>query len=218
MNQRFAILIDGAFLVKSLSRRSKNFPTVSQVEAECARIRRHADLHALDLLRIYYYDSPPVGGKLRNPIDGSLLDLGSSAVFHRNSRFLSEVETLPNFALRRGESVARGWKVGTKALRRLLRDPSVPRASDIQPNIQQKGVDLRIGLDIARLSLRQLVQVIVVVTGDSDLMPAFKFARREGIRIYLDHLGAPIRPLLKAHADIVIPHDASESTKLGQDH
>jgi hypothetical protein len=33
-----------------------------------------------------------------------------------------------------------------------------------------------------------MVDVIVVVTGDSDMVPAFKFARREGIRIYLDYL------------------------------
>jgi len=69
--------------------------------------------------------------------------------------------------------------------------------------VQQKGVDLRIGLDIALLSLRQLASSIVVVTGDSDLIPAFKFARREGMRVYLDHLGGPVRRELKAHADIV---------------
>ncbi len=51
------------------------------------------------------------------------------------------------------------------------------------PKIEQKGVDLRIGLDIARLSLRRMVDIIVVVTGDSDMVPAFKFARREGIRV-----------------------------------
>lgn len=72
------------------------------------------------------------------------------------------------------------------------------------PNIQQKGVDLRIGLDIARLALREVVQAIAVVTGDSDLVPAFKFARREGVRVYLDHMGMPVRRELNAHADIVI--------------
>jgi hypothetical protein len=204
MNPRFAILVDGAFLVKTLSRKLKAFPTVAQVDAECARIRNHADLRQLDLLRIYYYDAPPVSDTLTNPIDGTVLDLANSPVFIRNTQFLNDVEVLPNFAVRRGEAVARGWKIGKNALRKLLKNPASPQASDLQPNIQQKGVDLRIGLDIARLSLRQLVQVIVVVTGDSDLMPAFKFARREGMRVYLDHMGAPIRPVLKAHADVII--------------
>jgi uncharacterized LabA/DUF88 family protein len=72
------------------------------------------------------------------------------------------------------------------------------------PNIEQKGVDLRIGLDIARLALREMVSAIVVVTGDSDLVPAFKFARREGCRVYLDHMGHSVRRELKVHADLIL--------------
>ena len=72
------------------------------------------------------------------------------------------------------------------------------------PNIEQKGVDLRIGLDIARLALRELVGVIVVVTGDSDFIPAFKFARREGIRVYLHHMDHPVSRELKVHTDIIL--------------
>ena len=86
----------------------------------------------------------------------------------------------------------------------MVATPRPPAAQDIVPNVGQKGVDLRIGLDIARLSLREMVDIIVVVTGDSDLVPAFRFARREGIRVYLDHLGHGVRRDLKAHADIVL--------------
>ncbi len=78
------------------------------------------------------------------------------------------------------------------------------QAADLVPNITQKGVDLRIGMDIARLSLREMVRAIVVVTGDSDLIPAFKFARREGVRVYLECLGHGVRRDLKAHVDIVL--------------
>jgi len=72
------------------------------------------------------------------------------------------------------------------------------------PDISQKGVDLRIGLDIAWLSLKHLVDIIVVVAGDADLIPAFKLARKEGIRIYLDHLGNPVARELKVHVDLVL--------------
>jgi uncharacterized LabA/DUF88 family protein len=48
-----------------------------------------------------------------------------------------------------------------------------------------------------------MVRAIVVVTGDSDLIPAFKFARREGIRVHLDCLGHGVRRELKVHADVV---------------
>lgn len=204
MNPRFALLLDGGFVTKALAVKKKQFPSAQDIETECKRIRAHADLNSLDLLRIYFYDSPPVSGILTNPIDGAVLDLGKSAVHLRNTKLLSDIELLPDFAVRRGEAIARGWKIGEKALKRLLMAPASPKAGDLVPNIQQKGVDLRIGLDIARLALRQTAQVIVVVTGDSDLVPAFKFARREGMRVYLDHLGMPIRRELRAHADVVI--------------
>lgn len=77
-------------------------------------------------------------------------------------------------------------------------------AGDRIPHIEPKGVDLRIGLDIARRALRHHLETIVVVTGDSDLVPAFKFARREGLRVILDHLGAPVRRELEAHVDRVL--------------
>jgi uncharacterized LabA/DUF88 family protein len=97
-----------------------------------------------------------------------------------------------------------GWQLGAKAMQSMAKKPRVPTAKDFVPNIEQKGVDLRIGLDIARLALRQLVRAIVVVTGDSDLVPAFKFARREGVRVFLDHLGHGVRRELKVHVDQIL--------------
>lgn len=204
MNPRYAILIDGGFITKALSVRSKKFPCAAEIEAECSRIMALAPLNGHDLLRIYFYDAPPATQKLKNPIDGSVLDLGSSSVYARNTALFDEIELLPNFAFRRGKTVVRGWRIGQKALKQMVTAPRVPAPKDLTPNIQQKGVDLRIGLDVARLALRQLVQVIVVVTGDSDMTPVFKFARREGLRVYLDHLGMPVRRELKVHADLVI--------------
>ncbi len=56
--------------------------------------------------------------------------------------------------------------------------------------------------------------VIVTVTGDSDLVPAFKFARREGLRVFLCHLGHAIKRQLHAHADrtmrVNLPEAATE--------
>ena len=78
-------------------------------------------------------------------------------------------------------------------------------AGDVIPKILQKGVDMRIGLDIAALALKRLVSAIVIVSGDSDLVPALKLARREGLRVYLDALGnRQIRPDLKKHADRIV--------------
>ena len=53
----------------------------------------------------------------------------------------------------------------------------------------QKGVDIRIGLDIAWISLKRVVDVLVLVTGDSDFVPVMKFARKEGLKVYLETMG-----------------------------
>lgn len=68
-------------------------------------------------------------------------------------------------------------------------------------NIEQKGVDMRIGLDIASLAYKQQVNQIVLISGDSDFVPAAKLARREGIDFILDPLGSSIKPDLFEHID-----------------
>ncbi|GAA6789956.1 hypothetical protein BTM412_08640 [Helicobacter pylori] len=66
---------------------------------------------------------------------------------------------------------------------------------------KQKGVDMKIGLDIATLALKKLVQKIVLISGDSDFVPAAKLARVEGIIFTFDPMGNPIREDLEEHID-----------------
>jgi len=40
---------------------------------------------------------------------------------------------------------------------------------------------MRIGLDIASLAYKRQVNQVVLISGDSDFVPAAKLARREGI-------------------------------------
>lgn len=59
----------------------------------------------------------------------------------------------------------------------------------------------RIGLDIASLAFKRLVRRIVLVTGDSDFVPAAKHARREGIDVILDPMWQQISSDLFEHID-----------------
>jgi uncharacterized LabA/DUF88 family protein len=202
--KKFAILIDGGFVTKKLNVRNGRFPSAADVVAEAGRIKDAAPLAGHDLLRIYFYDAAPATGVLTNPIDGSQINLANTPVHAQCTALQQTLELQPDFALRLGEAAVHGWTIGRRAQSSLARAPRAPVAGDLVPNIEQKGVDLRIGLDIARLSLQRLVDVIVLVTGDSDLVPAFKFARREGTRIVLDHMGHGVKRELRAHADLVI--------------
>ena len=68
-------------------------------------------------------------------------------------------------------------------------------------DIIQKGTDIKIGVDIASLALKKQVDRIILISGDSDFVPAAKLARREGIDFILDPLWQPISPSLYEYID-----------------
>lgn len=72
---------------------------------------------------------------------------------------------------------------------------------DVRFGLRQKGVDMRIGLDIASITLKRQADTIVLVTGDSDFVPAAKLARREGVEFLIDPLWQKIGEDLHEHVD-----------------
>jgi uncharacterized LabA/DUF88 family protein len=44
---------------------------------------------------------------------------------------------------------------------------------------------------------------LILVTGDSDFVPAMKFARREGVQVVLVNLDKPVKQDMRIHADEV---------------
>ncbi len=204
---RYALLLDGGFLIKKLQGQLGRFPEADDVCRFCDAVRQHPDLAGHDLLRIYFYHAPPARDRLTNPLDHTPVDLAQTPIFREHERLLDRLELMPDFALRLGETITRNWRLGSRAMQSLMKSPRPIEAGDLIPNVIQKGVDLRIGLDIARLSLRGVVQIIVVATNDSDMVPAFTFARREGVRVFLLHLDHGVRRELKAHADRVLALD-----------
>ena len=122
----------------------------------------------------------------------------------QNLSLLRNLELQPNFAVRRGVLRSSGWKLGKRALQALSQNPRPLVANDLVPDLKQKGVDMRIGLDIAWLSIKRIVESVVLITGDSDFVPAMKVSRKEGIVVYLETLGHSVFNELRVHADIVL--------------
>jgi uncharacterized LabA/DUF88 family protein len=94
-----------------------------------------------------------------------------------------------------------GWQ-DSAGLTLFWRRPLSP--DDLSISLTQKKVDIKIGLDIAWLASKRIVEKIVLVTGDSDLVPAMKFARREGVMVYLLHFGHTVKEELKEHCDGIV--------------
>ena len=74
---------------------------------------------------------------------------------------------------------------------------------DFTPLIEQKAVDMKLGLDITLIAIKRLADLLIVITGDADIVPALKFARREGMQVCLDPLRHPVQPELAEHVDFI---------------
>ena len=206
-----AVMLDGGYFTKRFQSLHHRFPAVDDAIGFCAELMN--DLEDFRLYRIFFYDAEPYDRKGRNPISKQTVDFANTPLARDYRSLLQGLDQAPNFAVRRGETLMRGWKLGDAAVRAIQADPTTEISDrSFVPNIVQKGVDMRIGLDMAALALKRLVQAVVVVTGDADIVPAMRFARREGLRTYLHTMGfAGVRPLLKAHVDAVLA-----SSNIGQ--
>jgi uncharacterized LabA/DUF88 family protein len=199
---KYAIFLDGGFVKKKLAKSLERFPTVSDVTDLCDRIGRHERLRDLSLLRAYYYDCSPYEGLRTHPLSGQEIDYSKTRTARENKFLIDSLEMESDMAVRRGELVHSGWKLGRRALHK-VKPGSTIQERDLVADISQKSVDIKIGLDIATVALKRIAEVAVLVSGDSDFVPAMKLARKEGMKVYLDTLGHGVLRDLKAHADFI---------------
>lgn len=201
----YAILLDGGFLTKKLYRKLGRHATADDIVAECDRLRQVEHVRDYELLRIYYYDAaPPSSAKVQKPISHQPLGLASTDRFRLSQSLYDQLILKPHFALRMGETVLSPsrWRIKPEATKELMKAARPLTDDDFALDISQKGVDMRIGMDMARLALRDMVRAVIVVTGDSDFVPAFKFIRREGVKVILEPMGHNVRVELRAHSDL----------------
>lgn len=197
---QFAVLIDGAFATRKLGTQ-RNPVDAAQIDGFIKLLCSHEALAGHRLYRVYFYDAPPATDKVTIPLGGGVIDFGKTPIAKRNHALHQQLRKLDNVALRMGEVALNGWKV--KDLKTTQTTIQVNH-TDLVPVFQQKGVDMRIGLDIAALTLKKIAQIIVLVSGDSDFVPAMKFARREGAQLYLVPLNHGVKDSMYEHADLVL--------------
>lgn len=203
----YAILLDGGFLTKKLYQKLGRHALPADVVIECQRIQGIPQGADYELLRIYWYDAAPSSERVKQPVSGNHLNLATTARFRQSQSFYDQLILEPHFALRMGHVMLspNKWRLKPKVAKELAKnEPRALADGDFDLDLTQKGVDMRVGLDMARLALRETVRTIVVVTGDSDFVPAFKFVRREGVKVILDPMGHNVRPELRQHADMVL--------------
>ena len=96
------------------------------------------------------------------------------------------------------------WQIKEHKLKQLLRNEvqwSDLTNDDFYYEYKQKAVDIKLGMDITILAHEQLVDVIVLIAGDADFVPAAKHARIKGVDFILDPMHQQVPPSLSEHVD-----------------
>lgn len=194
---KVAILIDGGFFLQRFKAIYARPPKIGDMQPFLDGIMNKVDTTTPTgitnvLLRSFYYDCRPFGDKKSHP-DGSVVDFSQQGQFKAATAFQNNLKLFPQLALRLGDLSFDGWKV------------DISDRTRYYPDFKQKTVDMKIGLDIAWMSGKHIIDKLVLVAGDSDFVAPMKFARREGILVYLYPMQqSHIKILLKEHADYVL--------------
>ena len=203
-----AILVDGGFYRRRAQAVFGDKSAEDRAIELATYCKRHLNSHGEnnDLYRIFYYDCAPSNKRIYHPFLKRQIDLGKTDLYEWTTVFLNELKKKRKFAIRLGKLAEEQahYTIRPQLVKKLCNGSlqfSDLQESDFCLQIDQKGVDMKIGLDIASMAYKNQVDQIVLISGDSDFVSAAKLARREGIDFILDPLGAPIKPDLFEHID-----------------
>ena len=209
MAESVAVVIDAGYLLKLLEPCRSATPN-KRIEVGHFRAVADKAVEAGEVLfRIYCYHCPPYDGIQQRPFYGPAVNFGASAVGKFQTALQESIRLAPRFAFRTGQLRWRGWKCEFNP----SQSPTTP-AKDLkwEPDFEQKQVDIKIGLDIAWLASKKIVDIIAFASGDTDFVPAMKFARREGVKVrLLTFTGRKPHNNLVEHSDYVTQIDPSRS-------
>lgn len=189
---KIAILIDGGFL-RVVAKKARKIYDPDFVE----RFALACQTPDERILRILYYDCAPYGGTVKLPVSGVSHTYSSAS----GDAWLHALSYKDLFAVRRGVLKFRGFVP--------IRKPhpkSPPKTtfadSDFKPDFEQKGVDMKIGLDVAAFSANRSVDRIILISGDTDCVPALKYGRKAGLQtVLIQPPKTKLAPELFAHVD-----------------
>jgi uncharacterized LabA/DUF88 family protein len=166
---RLAILVDGGHLrvLARIAQKAYNPDYVERIAHACVEADEQ-------LLRVLYYDCAPYNGDVELPVSQTV------KTFDKPDTWLLNLAKRDLIAVRRGLLKFRGWKPKAVPV-----PTHVPTDADFEPLFEQKGVDMRIGLDVAAFCVNHAVDRIALITNDTDCVPAMKYARKAGIQTVL---------------------------------
>lgn len=131
------------------------------------------------LYRVFFYDCPPLTKRLHYPVSKRPLDLAKTETAKQRIAIHDKLLDARKVALRLGRlNDDFIWRPKPEALKNwLAAEHFQPSDEDFEIDVVQKGVDMRLGLDVAAMAFKKQVDQIIMVAGDGDFVPAAKLAR-----------------------------------------
>lgn len=201
-----AILVDGGFYLKRAKSLKGDLSAVDRANELVRYCRSHAKHENAEVYRVFYYDCDPLDNQVYHPLHNRTFNLKKSEYHKWKTSFFTELSHKRKVAIRKGQPLESSCRYILKretseALIRGKVTKDDLTDDDFILDIQQKGVDVRIGLDLALITLERFANQIVLITGDSDFVPAAKFARRNGADFILDPMWHEFREELAIQVD-----------------
>jgi len=181
-----AILIDGGHL-RHVVKKAGYEPTPDFIEAFAQQLLGEDET----ALRVYYYDCRPYNGRQIKPISGDEVE------YSLHSGWMDELARRDLFQLRLGHLKFRGW---------VFRDDGDGEGDltddHFVPSFEQKGVDQMMALDVAAMIEHNAVERVIIVTGDTELVPILDYARIRGLSVVVANPpGWQLHDSLQANSD-----------------
>lgn len=232
MDIKVAVLVDGSFFLKRYKYYRKklnpNFifskDNVKNVVKDLYSIvlasknekRKKTENYCCYLYRLFFYDCFPYDNKEHNPKTGKSMDFSKTKEYEFKIELFNELRKNRKVALRLGKLKKQyGWTIKPSKIEDIIKNIRLEKNNfsikfddlveeDFILNLKQSGIDMKIAVDISSLSYKNLVDKIVLISGESDFVPASKIARREGIDFILNPMGNHIDTSLEEHIDGLI--------------
>jgi len=180
-NLKTAIMIDGAFFLRRFSRK---YPLIDRddVIKVANAIHSHALRHTWqkmgrrdtsnkpifeqsDLYRIFFYDCPPFEGRMHWPISKRAINFSETPEAKFRKELHKQLLRKRKVALRLGHLLqTTQWRIKQSIQAKIIRkNIRLDQLTDehFELDTKQKGVDMRLGLDVASLSYKRLVDQVV---------------------------------------------------------
>ena len=206
--KKTAILVDGGYYRV----RARNLWGNKSAKERAEELHEYCMLHIKkpseprELYRIFYYDCPPMTRTIKHPLTGADVDYSTMAGTKWANDFYRNFSEMHRVALRMGElaETTASYILKDNVLEELLsgkKDLSTLAETDFRIDVKQKGVDMRVGLDVASLAHGHHVDQIILVAGDSDFLPVVKMARKNGLDFILDPMKQKPKHNMVEHVD-----------------